>query len=222
MYFFRRESILMEHPLLVSLIAFAIGGFSIHNAMRYTAVAAGERTAEASVTRARSSMHTRSHSTYSLSSLSMEYHCSYNFSVDGESYSNSGYISELSVDDSIKAELQEYTDVPFRFNATVYYDPANPSRNSLTEYGAMSEDSYRFAELSIGVGVVFVIFVALGAVLTANSKTGNRGIIVDAQGTVIHPNKVDPGRQDSANDPTKIGSRDKQPDRSASPIIRRK
>ncbi|MGA3161101.1 MAG: hypothetical protein ABSC77_07775 [Terracidiphilus sp.] len=223
MLFFRRNAILMEHPLLASLFLFTLGGFGIHFAMQYAALAQRERTTEADVTRYRSSIHTKGsqNKSINLSNFSTRYGCSYNFSVDGESYSSSGNISELSVDDSIKAELQKYTDVPLRFSATVYYDPSNPSINSLTEYGAMSVDQYRMATILICIGVIFDIFVVLGAVLTKRSKMGNRGIVVDAEGTVIYPDEINSGQQEIADNPTQIGSRDQQSDHSQNPIIRR-
>lgn len=211
MYFYggkySRNTLLFDYPLLASLFLFTLGGICIHGAMRDAAVAPGEKTTEANVTRYRSSIHTKGAQNQSidLSNFSTGYGCSYNFSVDGVDYSNSGRISELSVDDSVKAELREYTDVPLKFSATVYYDSSNPSINSLTEYGAMSEDQYRMATILIGIGLTFIMLVFLGVVLTANSKTGSGGIVVDAQGAVIHPDKTDPGRQDSADNPTKIG-----------------
>jgi len=207
MFFNSRKPELMDYPLLTSLFLFTIGGFGIHAAMLDAAHVPTERTTEANVIRYRSSFRTKGAQNQSidLSNFSTGYKCSYNFSVDGESYSSSGYISELSVDDSIKAELRKYIDVPLKFSATVYYDPSNPSINSLTEYGAMSVDQYRMSTILIGIGVMFIMFAVLGAVLTAKSKIGSGGIVVDAEGTVIHPEKIDPGRQDSADNPTKIG-----------------
>lgn len=223
MYFNSRKSLFFEYPLLASLFLFTIGGFGVHFAMRDAALVPTERTTEANVIRYRSSIHTKGSQQKSidLSNFSTAYKCSYNFSVDGESYSGSGYISELSVDDSTKAELQEYTDVPLSFNATVYYDSSNPSMSSLTEFGAESENQYRIAALTIGSGVVFIILVVLGAVLKASNKIGSGGIVVDAEGTVIYPDKIDPGRQESADNPPQAASREEQSDHSANPIIRR-
>jgi hypothetical protein len=207
MFFISRKPDLMDYPLLASLFLFTLGGICIYGAMRCATLAQRERTTEANVTRYRSSFRTKGaqNKSVDLSNFSTGYRCSYNFSVDGESYSSSGHISELSVDDSIRAELQKYTDVPLRFSATVYYDPSNPSISSLTEFGAMSVDQYRMATILIGIGVTFDIFVVLGAVLTKRSKSGNRGIVVDAEGTVIYPDKIDSGQQESAENPTKIG-----------------
>ncbi|HEY1160912.1 MAG TPA: hypothetical protein VGE83_09795 [Terracidiphilus sp.] len=209
MYFYSgkysRNTLFFDYPLLGSLFLFIIGGFGIHFAMRDAALARAEKTTEASVTQYRSTAGTRSRRQYNLANSSVEYRCSYNFSVDGESYSRTGYISEHSVDDSIKAELQKHTDVPLKFSATVYYDSLNPSISSLTEFGVESENQYRIAGLVIGSGLVLIVLVALGAVLTASNKNGNGGIIVDAKGTVIYPEEVDAGRQGSADNPTKIG-----------------
>jgi hypothetical protein len=202
---YRRRPLFFDYPLLASLFLFAIGGFGIHFAMRDAALARTEKTTEATVIQYRSTAHRRSRRQYSLASSSVEYRCSYNFSVDGESYSNTGYISELSVDDSIREELRKDTDVPLKFSATVYYDPSNPSTNALTEFGEESVNQYRIAALPIGIGVMLIMLAVLGAVLTATNKNVHGGIVVDDQGTVIYPDKIDPGEQGSADNPTKIG-----------------
>jgi hypothetical protein len=201
---YSRNTLLFDYPLLGSLFLFTIGGFGIYFAMRDAALARTEKTTVATVTQYRSTARTRGRRQYNLANSSMEYRCSYDFSVGGESYSRTGYISERSVDDSIKAELQKNTDVPLKFSATVYYDSLNPSISSLTDFGVESENQYRIAGVLIGSGFVFVVLVVLGAVLTASNKNGTGEIAVDVHGTVIYPDEVDAGRQDSADNPTKI------------------
>jgi hypothetical protein len=158
-----------RHPLISSLLIIVLGGFELHSAMRYAAVAPTEKTTDAYLTYDRGT----SRKSYSIPDFSREYHCIYNFTVDGESYSSSAEVSELSVDDSIKKELrdsQDSTGAPVRFNATVYYDPSNPSMNSLTEFGAKSKGCYQGAALFISIGGIVIIgFVVFRAASTKNS-----------------------------------------------------
>jgi hypothetical protein len=75
-------------------------------------------------------------------------------------------------------------------SATVYYDPADPSVNSLLEFNAASENAYRVAVPWIGSGVLIIFFFAFGRLLKASEKRRKGGVVVDARGTVIYPEEI--------------------------------
>ncbi|HEV2175302.1 MAG TPA: hypothetical protein VGR71_17135, partial [Nitrospira sp.] len=78
---------------------------------------------------------------------------------------------------------------------TVYFDPADPSVNSLLEFSAASENTYRVAVPWIGVGVLIISFFVFGRLLDANEKRGRGGVVVDARGTVIYPEEIGSGSE---------------------------
>jgi hypothetical protein len=63
------------------------------------------------------------------------------------------------------------------------------------EFGAKSESDYVRARLSIGIGVILIILLVLGAAVISNISKGKGGIVVDAEGTVIYPDKADSSQQ---------------------------
>jgi hypothetical protein len=122
-----------------------------------------------------------------------DYHfkCDYNFSVDGASYSGGVVCEKSIVDEAIRGKrLGQSGSLPIP-NAVVYYNPADPSMNSLKEFSAMSEDDYRMGAGLIGVGVFTIVFVVWGAVLAANQQSENHRMFVEAtRRTVTHPEEI--------------------------------
>ena len=101
-----------------------------------------------------------------------KYSCSYSFNVDETSYDGQAYCAQPSA------------------AATVYYDSADPSLNSLLEFSAASEQEYREAALWIGVLTLFILFFIFSALLDATKSRGDGGVVVDARGTVIYPDEI--------------------------------
>jgi hypothetical protein len=198
--------------ILGAVIAFALGGFCFYEAKQYAALAPNESTATAHLNMRYQSSRNKSYARPK---------CDYSFSVEGVSYRGYEYCPLQSPDDPLKGEILDLAGVLLKTTATVYYDPANPSTNSLTEFSAMSERDYLYAKLSIGVGVILIIFLALGALLapSANTEGGKSrrsgGIVVDAQGTVIYPDELNAGQQENANSTYQAGSAEEQSDHSA-------
>ncbi|HEY1209429.1 MAG TPA: DUF3592 domain-containing protein [Terracidiphilus sp.] len=192
--------------ILGAVIAFALGGWFIYNAMRYAALAPNESTATAFVR-----LHTRPNRNETYEHL----RCEYGFDVGERFYQGQGICPLKSADDSVKGKLLDLAKVLDGTTVTVYYDPADPSTNSLAEFSVTSKRDYLYAKLSIGVGVMLVIFLVLGALLVANMSGGSRGIVVDAEGTVIYPDEMNSGQQENTNDTYQAGSGDEQSDHSA-------
>jgi hypothetical protein len=93
--------------------------------------------------------------------------------------------------DSIKAKLSNTVRVLPIPNATVYYDPANPSLNSLTEFSARSKFEYRRAIGGIGIGLFICLPLVFVAALEATKNKRNRRQYVDSRGTVIVTEDID-------------------------------
>lgn len=118
--------------LILAVVASACGGFEIYNARQFAKAAPGERT----TTIPEASVHCRE--TYAILGFlrGSRYSCGYSFDVIGTSYHGRAYCPQPSG------------------SATVYYNPAAPSLNSLLEFGVASEQEYREATLWIGVATL--------------------------------------------------------------------
>ena len=164
----------VRHPLISLLIVLSAGGYCIYRAMQYDSAESGERSTITHVYKYGTIKHSR---------------CDYSFTVDGVAYKGG---------DCPQGIASGYSD------ATVYYDPSNPSINALEEFGAVSKRWYQYAALCICVGFIAIGFFVLRGI-AANSKKGNDGTVADAEGTAISPDKIDPERQDSADSSKPIG-----------------
>lgn len=79
---------------------------------------------------------------------------------------------------------------PTRTDATVFYDPADPSVNSLLEFNEESQIEYRCAVPWIGLSALIILFFVFAKLLAANEKQGKGGVVVDASGTKIYPEEI--------------------------------
>ncbi|MGD0860297.1 MAG: hypothetical protein ABR912_13410 [Terracidiphilus sp.] len=171
--------------MLLLILLFAVGGFCIRGAMQYASATSTERNA----TTYNASMHMRYHNFYFVR-LSKYYTCSYDFMVEGVSYSGYGDCTQLTVDGSIKGKFSDSVQVLPIQNITVYYDPANPSLNSPTEFSARSKAEYRNAMLPMGVIVIIVVLAVMAMMLEATKSRETDWIFVHGKGTAIHPEEI--------------------------------
>jgi hypothetical protein len=169
------------------IIAFSYGGFCIYAASRDSALAQSEGSTTAQVSR-----HTRTSNNQS----SWSYKCDYSFAVNGAIYHGYENCPDLNKSSSAKETLTDLAGPPQSFTTSVYFDPSDPSTNSLTEFGAKSESDSLRARLSMGIGVIFIILLVLGMVITSAVNKGDGGIVVDEAGTVIYPDKADSSQQE--------------------------
>jgi hypothetical protein len=172
--------------LLGMVIAFAYGGYCYYKASQDSALAQNESTTIAHVSRM---------SRVSSNNSNWSGKCIFSFVVNGTSYAGHEICPDRKTDASSQETLMDIAGNGQDFTATVYYDPADPSTNSLLEFGARSESDSIRARLSIGVGVIFIILLVLGAAVVSNLSKGDGGIVVDAEGTVIYPDKTDSDQQ---------------------------
>jgi hypothetical protein len=171
--------------LISSILIFVCAGICISKARKFASAAPSEMTTTAHVFSVEHSIFRRLRFNY--------YRCSYNFSVDGAfNIDNSDCPQEI-VDDAVKGKYSDSSATST--SATVYYDPTDLSVNSLLEFSAASENEYRAAMPFIGLGTIIIFFYVFGRLLTANERTGNGGVVVDARGTVIYPEEIGLGSE---------------------------
>jgi len=117
------------------------------------------------------------------------YSCTYNFNVNGSFHIGLSDCPQ-GIADAVKGRSANSAKASKETNATVYYDPADPSVNSLLEFSAASENAYRVSVPWIAFGLLLIFFFAFGRLLDASEKRGNGGVVVDAGGTVIYPEEI--------------------------------
>ena len=176
-----------DRSLILSILVFVCIGTCIYKAREYARAVPNERTTTAHVVSVYHSVFRGLRFNY--------YSCSYNFSVDGSLYVGLRDCPQWIIDDAIKGKFVDSGAVPEGTDATVYYDPADPSVNSLLEFSVESQIVYRVAVPWIGLGALIVFFFVFGKLLAANEKRGHGGVVVDARGTVIYPEEISVGSE---------------------------
>jgi hypothetical protein len=164
------------------MLVFLCAGICMYKARQYASAAPNERTTTSHVVSVYHSIFRGLRFNY--------YSCSYNFSVDGSLYIGLRDCPQWIINDAVNGRYLGSGAVPTGIDATVYYDPADPSVNSLLDFRAASENEYRVAAPWIGLGVLIILFFVIGRLLAANEKRGHGGVVVDARGTVIYPEEI--------------------------------
>jgi Protein of unknown function (DUF3592) len=170
---------------ILALLVFVGAGFCVYQARRYAIAAPNARTTTAHVVSVYHSIFRGLRFNY--------YSCSYDFSIDGSLYLGLRDCPQWIIDDAVKGRHLGSAAVWAGADATVYFDPANPSLNSLLDFRTESQIQYRVATPWIGLGVLIVFFFILGKLMLTSEKRENGGVIVDGRGTVIYPEEIGPG-----------------------------
>jgi hypothetical protein len=170
--------------LILLIAVFVCAGFRIYNAGQLAKAAPNEKTAAAHVVSVE-------HHIFRYLRFNF-YSCEYTFSVDGSFYVENQECPHGIADDAARGKYSD-AGTSMDINATVYYDPTDPSVNSLLEFNTESESYYRQAVSLSCVGGLIIIFFVFGGLLTAANKRGRGGVVVDARGTVIYPEEIDFG-----------------------------
>ena len=121
------------------------------------------------------------------------YSCNYTFTVDSSLYLGLSDCPQMVVEDAGNRTKSGSIDTSTGTDATVYYDPAKPSLNSLLEFRAASKNDYRIAMPWIGMGALMTLSFLFGRVLTASEKRGHGRVVVDTSGTAIYPGEIQIG-----------------------------
>lgn len=168
--------------LILSILFFFCACICISKAREFASAAPSERTTTAHVYSVEHHIFRYLRSNF--------YSCSYNFSVDGVFDIGLSDCPQEIADDAVKGKYSDSSGASMGVNATIYYDPADPSVNSLLEFSVASENAYRAAVPVIVLDAICIFFFILGRLLDANEKRGNDGVVVDARGTVIYPEEI--------------------------------
>ncbi|MGA3012339.1 MAG: DUF3592 domain-containing protein [Terracidiphilus sp.] len=168
--------------ILLALFLFC-DGIGIQRATQYANAALSERTTDAHVFLVEHHIFHHLRSNF--------YSCNYNFSIDGSFYIGLSDCPQGIADDAAKGKYSYPAGASTGADATVYYNPADPSVNSLLEFSTASEKEYQDLMLPIGITVLIVLSIVFGAALEATKNRGNGPIFVDAKGTFVDPDEVD-------------------------------
>jgi hypothetical protein len=185
---------------LVMVCAFARGGFCLYLAMLYSAIAPNQGTTTA-----------RTHliGGFSTDIFAEGSDCSYSFTIDGRYFRGRGPCPQQSgnkLENSTQGGRQELDGPPQFGEATVFYDPADPLDCGLKDFKTRSDALLRMGIGLLGLGGVIVLTI-LGMVTVSKTSRGSGGIVVDAEGTVIYPDRIYSAEQNSANNSTRIESK---------------
>lgn len=93
--------------------------------------------------------------------------CRYYFSVEGRPYSGHELCPQQTKGASTTSPMGAVGGLVM--NVTVFYDPTNPTRNSMMDFSAKSAWDSRKAMIFIAVGVVLSTFSLFGALLAAKT-----------------------------------------------------
>lgn len=173
--------------LIISILFFFCAATCIYNAREFASAAPRERTAAAQDI----SVY---HHIFRYLKFNF-YSCTYNFTVDGSFHTGRSDCPQGIADEAVKVKFLDPSGTPAKANATVYYDPAHPSVNSLLEFNTASENEYRGAVPWICTVALIIFFFVFGKLLEANKKRGTGGVVVDARGTVIYPEEIGLGSE---------------------------
>ncbi len=176
-----------DRSLILSILVFGCAGICIYKAREFASAAPSERTTTAHVV-------SEEHHIFRYLRFNF-YSCNYNFGVDGSFYIGLSDCPQGIADDAVKGMSSDSAGASTGASATVYYDPADPSVNSLLEFSAASENAYRDAVPWIGLGALIIFFFILGRLLAANETRGKGGVVVDARGTVIYAEEIGLGSE---------------------------
>jgi hypothetical protein len=173
---------------MLSILAFAYGGLRFYTSRQAAAAAPRESTTTANVY-----LHNGANGKSSDDVL----RCDYSFFVNGTPYRGHGFCPTQDAKGSAEGALMDLTVGLQGLTATVYYDPNDPTINSLTDFSAkVGSDSVK-AKFSIGVGVVLLLIAGLGAVF-AGGPSKQSVAIVQAEDAVLLPDEANSARRESS------------------------
>lgn len=175
-----------SHSLVLLILVSAVVGTLIYNAKQFAKAAQHEETTSAYYVNMQYQLFRGFRFNY--------YRCDYNFKVDGVSYSGHGDCPQRGSDSPTNGQLAAYAGTATSADAIVYYDPADPSINSLLTFDATSKRNYQDAFPWICLGALILFSFFFRAALSAQWKS-NRGVVVDARGTVIYPDEIGRGSE---------------------------
>jgi hypothetical protein len=160
------------HSLAWCILFFTCAGLCVNKARQFARLAPSQRTTLSKYLDDRY---------YPLRGLALRsYTCYYSFSVNGELYSGHG-------------DCPQAGGVRAGSSATVYYDPNDPSVNSLIEFSAASARYYGYKVPWIVFGTFCILIMVFAAKLAAIKKSGRGRMVVDAHGTVLDPEEIGTG-----------------------------
>lgn len=132
------------------------------------------------------------------------YRCDYTFQAGGNTYVGQGTCPAAGT----AKELLEGLAGVDSSTGTIYYDPNDPSYNSLVDFSVKADDDYMKAKVGFGLALACALLLGIGVVIAAKASQPGGGIMVDAKGTMLYPDQIksDPGDERFSAHPTHISS----------------
>ena len=171
--------------LSLPVIFFIGAGFCIFKVCEFARAAPREKTTTGHIVRVYHSIFRGLRFNY--------YSCSYAFDIDQSFYVGLGDCPQGIADNARKGKYLGVGRLSLGVDATVYYDPVDPSVSSLLEFRATRDHYLQTAAPWIGLATLSIFFFVFGKLLEANEKRGIGGVVVDARGTLIFPKEIGVG-----------------------------
>jgi hypothetical protein len=136
---------------------FAAAGICLYQASHYARAVPNEKTTTAHVFYVYHSI---------FRGLRFDYYsCSYDFRVDNSLYFGRRDCPQWIIDQTVKGRFSRAVAAPPGTYASVYYDPADPSFNSLLDFNAQSQVEFKSTVPWVGLAILVILFFALGKLL---------------------------------------------------------
>jgi hypothetical protein len=142
---------------------------------------------------------------HSFSNTTGALRCTYGFRVGDNIYGGHGLCPTDGTANSIKGSLGSLL-VPPNSTATVYYDPNDPSYNSLVDFSVKADNDSMKARLGFGLAAGCVLLLVIGVVIAGKASQPGGGIVVDSQGTMIYPDQINSDDERFSAHPKHISS----------------
>jgi hypothetical protein len=163
---------------LLSVLLLLLGAWEIYTAKLDLGLTANERTTRGTV---KFDPQRKNDSDTLFNTLTLR--CDFYFEVDGGPYVGHEICPKQMIATS-KSSPMDYVGGPVQ-SVTVYYDPSNPSTNSMMDFTTRSKWDFTKAKLFIIVGFLLLLFSQLSTLFSRKGNSGGTGEAIDSEGAAI-------------------------------------
>ena len=163
---------------LLSLLLLLLGAWEIYAAKIDLGLTASERTTRGTV---KFDPQRRNNSDTLFNTLTLR--CDFYFEVDGSPYAGHE-ICPKQMTASSKSSPMDYLGGPVQ-SVTVYYDPSNPSTNTMMDFATKSKWDSTKAKLFIVAGLLLLVFSQLSPLFFGKGNRGGAGEAINSEDASI-------------------------------------
>ena len=165
---------------LLSVLAFIVGAGEIYTAKRDLVLATSERSTHGI---AKFDPQRKISTDTLFNTLTLR--CDFSFEVDGSPYTGHE-ICPKQISTSPKSSPMDYVGGPV-LEVTVYYDPTDPTTNSMMDFGTKSRWDSTKAKLFIIAGFVLLLLSQVSTLFSGKGNSAGTGDTVDSESSMIGP-----------------------------------